>query len=200
MGKNQGVVFRRVRGRIIPVHIREGGKDIIGGANIAATSGWAAAKMFDAPGGVRRLAKRAMLKEAGKQAHTVLRAPFEAGSQLSFTDNVLGALKKGPKPNPVGVFKRYQRLENAAKILPKLAVPVFLGGAALGGAYIARGIARVRNEKKPTLGTAVAQNIGDAGAFGLGGFFLLRTRGVGIRAAFKEVLNVTPAYLKKIKR
>jgi len=197
--KSRRVAFRRVRGRIIPIHVQEGVSDVFNGANIAAGSGWLAAKMFDAPGGVRKLANKAMLKEAAKQAHTVVRAPFASGAQMTFADNVLGALK-GAKPNPVGVFKRYQRLENVSKVLPKLAVPVFLGGAALGGAYIARGIARVRNEKKPTLKTAVAQNIGDAAAFGMGGFFLLRNRGVGIKAAFKEVLNVTPSYLKKIKR
>lgn len=199
MGKQQRVAFRRVRGRIIPIHVKDGAGDILNGTNIAGTSGYLAAKMFDAPGGVRKMAKKAMLKEAGKQAHQVGRAAFTIEGQGSFADNLLGKLK-GPKANPIKVFKRYQRLENVAKVLPKLAVPVFLGGAALGGAYIARGIAKVRNEKKPTLGTAVAQNIGDAGAFGLGGFFLLRQRGVGFKAAFREVLNVTPGYLKKIRR
>lgn len=198
MGKQQRVAFRRVRGRIIPIHVQEGAKDILNGANIAGTSGYLAAKMFDAPGGVRKLAKKAMLKEAAKQAHQVGRAAFTVEGQASFAENLLGKLK-APKANPIKVFKRYQRLENVSKVLPKLAVPVFLGGAALGGAYIARGIAKVRNEKKPTLKTAVAQNIGDAGAFGLGGFFLLRQRGVGFKAAFREVLNVTPNYLKKIK-
>jgi len=193
------VIFRRIRGRIVPIHMKEAGKDVGLGALAAVGTGVAAGKLFDAPKAVRKMTKNAMLKEVAKQSRNTFKAVDSIPGQMTFGDDLVGAAKK-IKSNPIKTFRKFKRLDNVARIAPKLAVPLFIGGAALSGALVARGIAKGRKEKNPTLNTAVAQNIGDAGAFGLAGFALLKTRGVKVGAALKEVMNVTPSWLKKIKR
>jgi len=196
---NRRVVFRRVRGRIVPIRMKEASIDVAGGTAVAVGTGYIAGKMFDAPKGVRKLAKNKLFQSAAEQARHVFRPPMSDAFQATFPEAALGQVKR-TKNNPVKAYRQFKRLDNVAKIMPKLAVPLFIGGAALGGALIARGIAKGRNEKKPTLGTAVAQNIGDAGAFGVAGLTILRTRGVKFGPALKEVFTVTPSFLKKFKR
>lgn len=199
MANDRKVIFRRVRGRIVPIHVKEAAKDVGLGGLAAVGTGVVAGKLFDAPGAVRRLAKNAMLKEVAKQKRTAFKVVDAIPGQMTFGDDLMGAAKK-LRGNPIKTFKKFRRLDNVARIAPKLAVPLFIGGAALSGALVARGIAKARKEKNPTLNTAVAQNIGDAGAFGLAGLALLRTRGVKFGSALKEVIEVTPSWLKKIKR
>jgi hypothetical protein len=166
---------------------------------LAGASGYAAGKLYDAPKAVRAAAKNSLLKEAAIQAKNVLRPPMSDAFQATFPEAMLGKVKL-KATNPTKLFRRYSKIQKYASYLPKIAPYVFLAGTGLGAALVARGIAKTRREKNPTLKTALAQDIGGAAAFGLGGVSLLRTRGVGLKEAVKEVIHITPKYLKKFKR
>lgn len=170
--RNQNVTFRRVGGRVIPIHVKEGLSDISKGSAIALGTGVVAGLTLKAPALGDKIAKTYFKSRVGT--------------------NTSGKIARA-------VFRKASNIKAVGNSLPALAAPVFVGGLAFGSSIVSRGIQRTRNEKRPSLGTLIAQNAGDVAVFGLSGTGFLRGAGYSTKRSMKGMASLVPDYLQRFK-
>lgn len=175
------IKFRRIKGRIVPIHVKEGSLDLAAGATVAGVAGAASAALHSAPRIFRKKAKD-MLFESLLVAKR--QSMYPKGAQGKLLKNSVKFEKFGK------IAEKFSR--------DKFVVPIFLGGAALGGYYISRGINKLLDTKPKDDGPA--RNVGTAqagqiAAFTVAGTSFLRSKGVRpISTAAKQALSVLRHY------
>lgn len=132
--QNKRVIFRRVRGRIIPIKIAtnkrtnslsEGGKYVAGGAAIAAGSG----KIYKE---VNKFSTRKSMK-AFRSLERISNYPKAGGSQLTFFQ----------RQRQFKAFKLAEKASNSATKVGKVARPLRKLGTASAAVFIGYGAAKV---------------------------------------------------------
>lgn len=207
--QRKDVVFRRVRGRVVPIRVREGAKEIAAGAGIATAGGLAAGASIYAPDAYFRNQKDRLVR-ALRYSKT-RQAPITFRNQPTFDPALLGRVKK-PKPSMayrVGKklhlsqkvqHKISQGVDSIMKKAPKLGAPLYLSSATVGGAFIGRGISRAAGFEHQSKKEAVAMGAGSVAAFGLSGVLYLRAAGVPTKKAFWQTASIFPDLVMRARK
>lgn len=214
MPKDRKIVFRRIKGRIIPIRIKDAAKDIVApavaGTTIAAATGVAVSSLYGAPSKLQKfflsksnvykfqaalLRKRAPVVIKKQMVLPTLSLPIHKGRSRA-----MGRLA-AKKLNQLSV--KYGKWAGKASHLnlEKFAIPLFFGGAAVGGFLIGKSILNSMKDKKKKpedpntiKGFGVGQ-IGQAAGFTIAGTAFLRHQGVKpFSKALKESVNVLRLY------
>jgi hypothetical protein len=190
-----GVVFRRVKGRIIPLRLTESGKRqikqgaqgtalVAGGAAIAASAGklHRAAVKFSTSGSIR--AFRSLEK--------------------------LDKLKRIPRPSLFGaalrnaritdIYQKTEQLSKASARLGRFTPAIRIGGLAVGAALAGAGIAKIYKAREPQASKKKIAAVTAIGATGATAAFLAGGYGgAGARAGLKSLYIKAYPVLRALK-
>lgn len=181
MKQDRGIVFRRVRGRIVPIRLRKEDKQNLSrGASLVA----AGTAVGAAAGKVYRMVNSAATARSKKGMSAMDRAhtyKFRPGNQRQLTFTGLARQQKAQS--------LAMKSLKAGRRIGRLAAPIRLGGRFASAALIGVGAAKMyEGARREKLSTEKAAAIG--GAAGIGAFLTGAFGGAGFRRAIK------PAYIK----
>jgi hypothetical protein len=179
--KNDQLVFRRVKGRIVPIRKKKPENSL--GNGLALTGSGLTAVVAGAEAAARTTKGAAALRAASKlrfrAANQILEGTRVGQQAFDFTGNVAAATRA----------RRGASLLRMASIgLRKTRRPVLFGSALLGGAFIGKGLERTyegaTGSQLGTLGEGVTSIAGQGAALLAGGIYYKRL-GLPLRSALK---------------
>lgn len=190
MKKNQNgqnVRFVRIRGRVVPIHVRQGVGRIAAGAGVAVGTGVTAAYLSRAD----RIFK--------KKGIDFLR---QWGRTRSAPLTNLDAVKKFGHFSTQEAFKRASSFRFTGDTLKAAQIPVFLGGVAAAGALVNNGIQKLRTQggkrKLSDFEKTATTQASVAAAFTLADTVYLRAR--GIKPIRKAAMTAIQEYGKRFSK
>lgn len=204
------IVFRRVRGRIVPIRV-QGGAEVGAGYGIAAGAGAAGAIMLKPKkaidkftagylsGGIgdygtlrNRFTEKKAAQSAAKKgllgySQAARKAKLGFGIQRNAIDKVLDGIDKAANLTPSRVFALGQ---NANKWAKRLASPTIVAGSVVGSTIAVAGTRKLLGKNADTATGQVIQTSVGAGAFSASTFGFLRASGRGSGRAAVVAANV----------
>jgi len=187
MKKRNNIAFRRIKGRIVPIRVKEGAFDLTAGVATGAAAGAASSAMLRADKAIMpplaRMATAARFRKAGSIF----------GRKKSWSKQLFG--KVASVKNAQKAMRYGFRASAASK---KLAPAVFLGGALTGSVLAATGISKLSGEYKDSTTSKVGQVGAAATAVGAANYSFLRAGGNSHRRSMAAGIQMVPPAIRRV--
>lgn len=191
------VVFRRVRGRIVPIRV-QGGVEVAAGLGVAAGAGALGSVMLKPDRAINKITTKYLsggvgygtrLKQASRSGYSQLARANKVkfGLSRNLLDKSLDAIDKAAGLTPARVLALGA---NAKKWAVRLHNPVIVGGSVLGSTIAVAGTRKLLGKKADTNTGQIAQTVVGAAAFSASTFGFLRASGRGSSRAAAVAANV----------
>lgn len=187
MPEKKKVIFRRVRGRIIPIHVKEGTFDLASGVAVGAGSGALSSAMIRADRYIMPPLARMATSARFRKAASVF------GRKKSIVQRILGmtaTVKNTQKAMRYGF-----RASTKAK---KLAPAVFLGGALTGTVLAAQGASKIAGKHRDSTPAKVGSVAAAGTAIGAANYSFLRAGGQSHRRSVVAGVQMVPPAIRRI--